>query len=121
MKTSLDLISLFALQQRKFSSLISIENKPSDATTKLTPSADLVQPINLPASKTTTMPTASPKPLPKISKRDTLLRLRRQLALEDELSSAADESENLGIEQVSSVCSFSKEQPKRSHQIRKRF
>lgn len=33
--------------------------------------------------------------------RDQLRRLRRQLALESELSSAQDESENLGIEQVS--------------------
>lgn len=48
------------------------------------------------------IPTAVPKQSPEISKRDTLLRLKRQLALENELSSAADESENLGIEQVSS-------------------
>lgn len=39
-------------------------------------------------------------PKPAASIRDKLLRLKRQLALENELSSAADESENLGIEQV---------------------
>lgn len=37
---------------------------------------------------------------PKLTK-DQLSRLRRQLNLENELSSAMDESENLGIEQVS--------------------
>lgn len=39
---------------------------------------------------------------PKLTK-DQLLRLKRQLNLENELSSAMDESENLGIEQVSYI------------------
>lgn len=53
--------------------------------------------INLPQGSTTTI---GPKESLEVSKRDALLRLKRQLALENELSSAADESENLGIEQV---------------------
>lgn len=80
--------------------LIFIEIKPIDVVTKPIPSADLVQEIATPTTKMPAMPTAIPKPSPGISKRDTLLRLKRQLALENELSSAADESENLGIEQV---------------------
>lgn len=44
-------------------------------------------------------PTTTQTPL-KLSK-DQLRRLRRQLTLQNELSSAMDESENLGIEQVS--------------------
>lgn len=47
-----------------------------------------------PASESTT------ETLPKLNI-DQLRRLKRQLALENELSSAMDESENLGIEQVS--------------------
>lgn len=72
-----------------------------DSTTKQTTSPDSAQEINMQTTKESTIPTAAPKQPPKISKRDTLLRIKRQLALENELSSAADESENLGIEQVS--------------------
>lgn len=75
-----------------------------DATTKPTISTDLAQEINTEPSKNSTIPTAASKQPPEISKSDTLLRIKRQLALENELSSAADESENLGIEQVS--CDF---------------
>lgn len=77
------------------------EIKPMDSTTKPTTSTDSAQEINTQTTKESTIPTAAPKQPPKISKRDTLLRIKRQLALENELSSAADESENLGIEQVS--------------------
>lgn len=77
-----------------------------DATTKQTISIDLAQEINTQSLKESIIPTAAPKQSPKLSKRDTLLRIKRQLALENELSSTADESENLGIEQVSSDRKF---------------
>lgn len=81
-----------------------IENKPVDTTTNQVISTDLAQEINTETSKVSTIPTAAPKHPPESSKLDTLLRIKRQLALENELSLAADESENLGIEQVSSNC-----------------
>lgn len=77
------------------------ENKSIDTTTKEAIASDLAEEINTAAPKGSTVPTAAPKHMPEISKRETLLRIKRQLALENELSSAADESENLGIEQVS--------------------
>lgn len=77
-----------------------------DTTTKQTIPPDLVQEMVTQATKVSAIPTAAPRQSPNISKRDTLLRLKRQLALENELSSAADESENLGIEQVSSNRNF---------------
>lgn len=80
-----------------------------DATTKQTIPPDLVQEMNTQASNVLATPTAVPKKSSDLSRRDTLLRLKRQLALENELSSAADESENLGIEQVCcfrSCCCF---------------
>lgn len=46
---------------------------------------------------------ASPTKIPSNLTKDQLRRLKRQLALESELSSAMDESENLGIEQVSLI------------------
>lgn len=78
-------------------------------TTTETALTDLAEEINKATSTNiAATPTAAPKlTTSKVSKRDTLLRIKRQLALENELSSAADESENLGIEQVSfNLCFF---------------
>lgn len=76
--------------------IFTLENKMSTSTTEVTP-AGLVQETTTTATTKTIKSTSAPQ----MSVKDKLLRLRRQIALENELSSAADESENLGIEQVS--------------------
>lgn len=68
-----------------------LEIIPVNISKKQTTTINLTQKINATAAES--------KKSPETSKRDTLLRLKRQLALENELSSVADESENLGIEQ----------------------
>ena len=77
-----------------FAFFFSTENKTTVSPSKAPSSEPTKEPTVEPAAGTTTQ-----APL-KLSK-DQLRRLRRQLTLENELSSAMDESENLGIEQVS--------------------
>lgn len=71
-----------------------LENKTTLSPTKVTSAEAAKLSSTEPVSESTT---ENP---PKLTK-DQLHRLKRQLALESELSSAMDESENLGIEQVS--------------------
>lgn len=83
---------------------ILLEHKTTVAPTK--------EPVEKPTSENPAPSSTTEKPA---LTRDQLRRLRRQLTLENELSSAQDESENLGIEQVSpqdKECQF--EQKKRN-------
>lgn len=77
-----------------------LENKTITPTTKATPT-----PMNsIPdATSSNDAKTSTSKPAIEKETREKLLRLRRQLQLESDLSATVDESENLGIEQVNYV------------------
>lgn len=66
-----------------------------NSTTKATPTVSV--PVTTPSTISNTPTPASPA---QKTKRDKLDRIRRQIALVNDLSSDVDESENLGIEQV---------------------